>query len=54
MKDRDISDETMNSIVQHTEGLAEDNSIHFSNAAVQMAERLDGVEASDIIEAHNP
>lgn len=41
----------MDEIVQHTKGLAEDKNIPNAQAAAQMAERLDGVEAKEIIEA---
>lgn len=44
------SDNTdMDEVVKHTKGLAEDNDIHGAEAAAQMAEQLDGVDAKDII-----
>lgn len=39
----------MEEVVQHTEGLAEDNGISFGEAAKRMSDLLDGVKASDII-----
>lgn len=42
----------MDDVVQHTQGLADDNDISFAVAATRMAQHLDDVEASDIIGDH--
>lgn len=38
-------------VVEHTEGLAEDNGWSFGTAATRMARYLEGVDPVDIIEA---
>lgn len=42
----------MENVVQHTEGLAEDNDISFAEAAAMMPEHLDGLKTKDILEAN--
>lgn len=39
----------MDEVVKHTAGLASDNGMSFGAAAVEMANRLDNVEAREII-----
>jgi len=41
----------MDEIVRHAEEYAQERNKSFSEAAVEMAEHLNGVEARDIIEA---